>query len=306
MHRGGNCCREVGEPAQEQNRCGLSAVDLFLAHIFADTGGFGSNAAATILNAEKDDKTQSAETVAKAIYPDGAVRAAFFKRNADIFGADGSATIEQALGACATKLAAGFAEVRKMAGEANSDVFGDSIPPKPTDPIPVDPGTNGGGGLPTKTITGTNNGIDRRQFLDELQNPALVKKLADMVKGEVGWSAPHDTKVVQLETAFNRAMARCHSLAQALLSTSEDRIRGYYQGGANGTYSRPVTAAEFEDFKQNFLPELLAGSNRSEALAPIHRYRQRFTANVYRAVPSRHARRRSSDSNPWTSGKLFP
>jgi hypothetical protein len=87
-----------------------------------------------------------------------------------------------------------------------------------------------------------------------------------MAKGEVGWSAPHDTKIVQLETAFNRAMARGHSLAQALLSTSEDRARGYYQGGPNGTYSRPVTPAEFDDFKKNFLPELVAGSNRSEAL----------------------------------------
>ena len=61
-------------------------------------------------------------------------------------------------------------------------------------------------------------------------------------------------------------MARGHSLAQALLSTSEDRVRGYYQGGQNGTYSRPVTAGEFEDFKKSILPELLAGSNKSEEL----------------------------------------
>ena len=107
-----------------------------------------------------------------------------------------------------------------------------------------------------------------RQFLGELKKPALVKKLADMVKGEVAWSAPHNTKIVQLETAFNRAMARGigHSLAQALLSKSEDSGRGYYQGSANGIYSRPVTAAEFEDFKKNFLPEVVSESNRSEAL----------------------------------------
>jgi hypothetical protein len=37
--------------------------------------------------------------------------------------------------------------------------------------------------------------LDRRQFLDELKKPALVKKLADMVKGEVGWGAPADTKI---------------------------------------------------------------------------------------------------------------
>jgi hypothetical protein len=108
--------------------------------------------------------------------------------------------------------------------------------------------------------------FDRRQFAQELENPAIVKKLADMVKGEVGWRAPHDTKVVQLETVFNRAMARGHSLEKALLSTSEDPRLGYYQGGPNGTYSRPVTAAEFEDFKKTILPELLAGSNKSEEL----------------------------------------
>jgi hypothetical protein len=255
---------------------GLAAVDLLLAHLFADTTGFGSDAAAVILQAEKNDKTQSAETVVKAIYPDNAVRAAFFKRNTNIFKVDGSASIEQALVMCATKLDGGFDQVRKVAGEADSDVFGDGIPAKSTDPIPVGGGTGtgagggtaagGGAGRATKTVTGVNNGIDRSQFLDELKDPAIVKKSADMVKGEVGWSAPHDTKLVQLETAFNRAMARGHSLAQALLSTSEDRVRGYYQGGPNGTYSRPATAAEFEDFKKNFLPALLAGSNKSEEL----------------------------------------
>ena len=153
-----------------------------------------------------------------------------------------------------------------MADEIEADVFGDSIPSKPTDPILGGVGGDGGDGGTAGTVTGVKNGIDRRQFLDELKNPAIVKKSADMVKGEVGWSAPHNTKIVQLETAFNRAMARGQSLAQALLSTSEDRRRGYYQGGPNGTYSRPVTSAEFEDFKKTILPELLAGSNKSEEL----------------------------------------
>jgi hypothetical protein len=245
---------------------GLNGVDLLLAHLCADTKGFGSVATAMVRQAEEVNKNQTADTVFTAVYPNPMARTAFFKRNAGIFNADGSATIEQALAKCASKMGAGYDEVRKLAGEADSDVFGDGIPENPTDPIP-----KGGGDGPadpghTTKITGTANGIDRRQFLDELRNPAIVKKLADMVKGEVGWSAPHDTKIVQLETAFNRAMARGHSLAQALLSTSEDRTRGYYQGGSNGTYSRPVTTAEFDDFKKNFLPELVAGSNRSEAL----------------------------------------
>src|SRR5207302_11296107 len=63
-----------------------------------------------------------------------------------------------------------------------------------------------------------------------------------------------------------RACARGHPVAQALLSVSEDRKRGYYAGGANGTYSRPVTPAEFEDFEKTILQELLAGSNKSQEL----------------------------------------
>ena len=163
---------------------GLSAVDLFLAHLFADGEGFGSKATDLILQAEKTDKTRSAETVIKAIYPETAVRTAFFKRNADIFKADGSATIEQALAACATELDAAFAEVRKMAAEADFDVFGDSIPSHPTDAIPSGdgPGADDGASHATKTLTGAVNGIDRRQFLDELKNPAIVKKMADMVR----------------------------------------------------------------------------------------------------------------------------
>ncbi|MGT2438302.1 hypothetical protein ACU4GH_23785 [Bradyrhizobium betae] len=243
---------------------GVSAVDLFLAHLCAGTKGFGSVAAAMVIQAGRINNTQSAETVFTAIYPDAAVRAAFFARNASIFGANGSATIQQVLANCTTKMGAGFDEVRRLAGEADSDVFGDGIPTTPTDPVTG--GVGAVGGLVTNVLTGESNGIDRRQFLDELKRPDIVKKLADMVKGEVGWSAPHDTKMVQLETPFNRAMARGHSLAQALLSTSEDRDRGYYQGGSNGTYSRPVTAAEFEDFKKNFLSDIVAGSNRSEAL----------------------------------------
>ncbi|MEZ2146956.1 hypothetical protein AAE026_32465 [Bradyrhizobium sp. DN5] len=251
----------------------LTAVDLMLAFLCNDTAGFGSEAAVTILQA---DKTKQAATVLTAIYPDPSERAAFFKRNAHIFKDNGSATIDEALTECASRLAAGFAEADKIADDSDSDVFGDSIPSMPTDPIPDGSGagsTTGNTGSATGTghggvtVASVANGIDRTQFLSELNsNPALIKKSANMVKGEVGWGAPHNTKLVQLETAFNRAMARGHSLARALLSTSEDRRRGYYQGGANGTYSRPVTSAEFDDFKKTLLQELLAGSNKSEEL----------------------------------------
>jgi hypothetical protein len=129
-----------------------------------------------------------------------------------------------------------------------------------------------GPGSDQATVIATRGGIDRRQFAQELGDPALVKKAADMVKGEVGWNAPLGTKIVQLETAFNRAMARGQSLAHVLLSTSEagqllgNPQLGYYQGGSNGTYSRPVNDAQFADFKQNILREVYTGSNRSEEL----------------------------------------
>ncbi|MGL3104998.1 hypothetical protein [Bradyrhizobium sp. BR 1432] len=90
----------------------LTAVDLMLAFLCNDTAGFGSEAAVTILQA---DKTKSAATVLTAIYPDPSERAAFFKRNAHIFKDNGSATIDEALTECASRLAAGFAEADKIA-----------------------------------------------------------------------------------------------------------------------------------------------------------------------------------------------
>jgi hypothetical protein len=102
-------------------------------------------------------------------------------------------------------------------------------------------------------------GIDRRQFLAEIQkNPALVSKMAWMVRGEVGNGASQPAKMAMLETAFNRAQARGHSLSKALLSVGESK-RGYY---ARQTYGgKPPTAAEVADFKKNILAPVLAGSD---------------------------------------------
>ena len=64
----------------------LSAVDLFLAHVFADGKNFGSNATAKIRQAEKDHKDRPSAAVVEAeIYPESALRTAFFRRNKDIF-----------------------------------------------------------------------------------------------------------------------------------------------------------------------------------------------------------------------------
>lgn len=101
-------------------------------------------------------------------------------------------------------------------------------------------------------------GIDRSAFAAELAaKPWLVEKMASMVQGEVGKGAPIDTKLVQLESAFNRAQVRGTSLEQALLSVSDDSRRGYY---AASTY-RAVTADDVEKFKRDVLAPVLAGSD---------------------------------------------
>ena len=106
----------------------LSAVDLYLAHLFAEDNSFGSNAAAADSKAEKANKNQaSGDVITKKIYQDDAPRAAaFLARNEAIFKAGGAATIEQALAACAAKIAAGFKEVEKLAGEIAASIPSDA------------------------------------------------------------------------------------------------------------------------------------------------------------------------------------
>jgi spore germination cell wall hydrolase CwlJ-like protein len=109
---------------------GLSAVDLYLAHMFADDKSFGSNAAAKILQAENKTPAQQSVDVIKQIYADDTVRAAFLKRNKAIFKEDGTATIADALKTCTDKFAAGFEEAKKLAHEIQK-----SIPPSADGPI---------------------------------------------------------------------------------------------------------------------------------------------------------------------------
>lgn len=102
------------------------------------------------------------------------------------------------------------------------------------------------------------NGIDRSQFRSELeQNPALVQRMADMVKGEVGFNDPKKA-TIQLETAFNRAQARGIPLDQALLSVADNAKKGYY---ASDTYSKPASPDEVASFQQNILNPVLSGSD---------------------------------------------
>lgn len=108
------------------------------------------------------------------------------------------------------------------------------------------------------------HGIDRGEFRKEIaEHPELVTKLAWMVNGEVGREAPLPAKIVQLETAFNRAHARGQTLAHVLLSVKESHADGYY---AVDTYCAKAMPSpqEVEDFKNVVLEAVLRGSNLSD------------------------------------------
>ncbi len=143
----------------------------------------------------------------------------------------------------------------------------------PPQPPPVNTGLQGeanraAGLTPTNGLVNPKaqfkSQIDRTSFHNELQkNPSLVYKMAHMVNGEVGSKAPRQAKIVQLETAFNRAQTRGHSLNQALLSVSEDKRRGYYARDTYRQSNRP-NQAQLNDFKKNVLDPVLKGSNMSD------------------------------------------
>lgn len=129
---------------------------------------------------------------------------------------------------------------------------GAGLPQEALSPVPLDqqkPPMQGGQ-LPV--------GIDRSRFSQELgNNPALINKMAAMVRGEVGLGRNPDQEKVQTESAFNRAQARNIPLAQALLSVSEDPKRGYY---ARDTY-RPIDQKSIQYFKDKILPAVMGGSD---------------------------------------------
>lgn len=104
--------------------------------------------------------------------------------------------------------------------------------------------------------------IDRSRFLDELaKNPDLISKMASMVKGEVGLGKDRIQEIIQLESAFNRAQIRNHSLDQALWSTKEQPKLGYY---AKDTYNRAATPEQIQYFREHILNPVMAGSNEGE------------------------------------------
>jgi hypothetical protein len=108
------------------------------------------------------------------------------------------------------------------------------------------------------------HGIDRSQFRAEIAgDPELVVKMTHMVFGEVGRQAPLPVKIIQLETAFNRAQARGQTLAHVLLSVKESPSDGYYAVDTYCAAAEP-TPEEVETFKKMVLTAVLNGSNLSD------------------------------------------
>jgi len=107
-------------------------------------------------------------------------------------------------------------------------------------------------------------GIDRSQFRPEIaSDPELVVKMTHMVFGEVGRHAPLPVKIIQLETAFNRAQARGQTLAHVLLSVKESLSDGYYAVDTYCAAAEP-TLEEVETFEKTVLTAVLHGSNLSD------------------------------------------
>jgi hypothetical protein len=107
-------------------------------------------------------------------------------------------------------------------------------------------------------------GIDRSQFRAEIaDHPELIIKMTHMVFGEVGRNAPLPVKVIQVETAFNRAQARGQTLAHVLLSVRESPSEGYYAIETYCAAAEP-TPEEVETFNKTVLTAVLDGSNLSD------------------------------------------
>ena len=107
-------------------------------------------------------------------------------------------------------------------------------------------------------------GIDRGRFIKELEdNPAVARRIAEMVKGEVGSDAPLTTKQVQAETFFNRMLVQNKSAARGI-TPAYPQPGGYYPGSTfrNGRMSD----AEYAEYKKTVIDPVLAGSHVSEDL----------------------------------------
>ena len=135
------------------------------------------------------------------------------------------------------------------------------------------------GGRHSASMRPTQPNVDRGAFKQEIaanrgtlpdgSAGSLLEQAAWMVKGEVLPKASIQAQRIQLESAFNRAQMRGHSLSQALEPSMRRGDRGYYDGRRGlhqGTYrwgAKPTTA-ELDRFKREVWDPVVAGSNYSD------------------------------------------
>lgn len=135
--------------------------------------------------------------------------------------------------------------------------------------IIIPPGTVGAQNPPSGVPLQPN--VDRRSFLPEIARdvpsyrPAgsLLEQAAWMVNGEVGFDAPIEQQIAQLETAFNRVgynIPGASNLAAALRPTT---LNGYYPPTTYAPGKRP-TPAQLMRFKTQVWDRVVAGSNVSD------------------------------------------
>ncbi len=105
--------------------------------------------------------------------------------------------------------------------------------------------------------------MNRNQFVNEANDPAMAQRLATIAQGEVGRGASPEQKQVLLESILNRATARGQSLADVTQQYTGPGSRGYYpQSTFTGGSASPQETA---DFQKNILASALRGTDTSSA-----------------------------------------
>lgn len=99
--------------------------------------------------------------------------------------------------------------------------------------------------------------VDRSSFSDTLDDPAFVRKMASMGKGEVGLTSDLKTQRAIAEQAFNRWYVRKQEAGRDLYHGKG----GYYAGGT----FQPVSDAEVEKYRREVLePVIKGGTNEAK------------------------------------------
>ena len=107
--------------------------------------------------------------------------------------------------------------------------------------------------------------MDRSSYFDELKrNPALMRRIAVIVNGEVGSNAPLETKILNAETIFNRAASRGQSLEQVTKQYTGPGSGGYYPATTFANGERIVSRGNaLPQFYEQVLKPVVNGSDIS-------------------------------------------